>query len=125
QLTNLPSNSSIFHSGFVVNSTISTFSLPLMNSGLPLPNSAPYAYNPSMLTFASPVNGVIDNLQVKQVVDNPAGFVNANVTVTLYKNNAPTNLSCALVTNIAGATCNNLNGANAVTVNMGDTFYYV
>jgi len=125
QLTNIPSASSILFSGLVVNGTGSTFPIPLIMSNLPLPITEPYAYTTSKIMITSPVVGVIDNLHVRQIYEGTPPFTSANMTVTLYKNNSATGLSCTLASNSSSATCNNTNLASAVTVAVGDQLHYV
>lgn len=125
QLTNIPSSSSILFSGFTVNSASNVFYIPMTLVGISVPTTAPYAYDVDKISFISPISGVIDNLQAKQIINNPDNaFVTTSVTITLYKNDAPTALSCSLTTATGGGTCSQLDPAKKVTVNVGDKLYY-
>jgi hypothetical protein len=127
QLTNInvPFSSSIMYSGFIVNGTNPTFPIPLLMSNLLVPSTAPYVYDINKIVINSPVSGIIDNLIARQIYEGVPPFTSANMTITLYKNDAPTSLSCTLVSNAAGASCTNTNAGSGVSVNVGDRLYYI
>lgn len=127
QLTNInvPFSSSIMYSGFIVNGTNPTFPIPLLMSNLLVPSTAPYVYDINKIVINSPVNGVIDNLIARQIYEGVPPFTSASMTITLYKNDAATSLSCTLASNASGASCTNTNAGSGVSVNVGDRLYYI
>lgn len=126
QLTNLPGGgSSLLYSGWFGNATPSSYKFPVLLGNVQPQNGGTYEFpSVDLITFTPVANGVIDNILVKQV--HTSGAVTGSITVTLYKNDAATDLSCTftnVLTGMAQATDNN--PAHAVSVTPSDRLYFV
>lgn len=127
QLTNLPaSGSSILHSGWFANAESSSYKIPMLFSNIQPANTSPYEFaSVDLITFMPVANGIIDNLQVKQV-NNNTGNDQGTISVTLYKNDVATPLTCSFTNVLTGmAQATDYNPAHAVAVTPSDRLYLV
>ncbi len=127
QLTNLPATGSSFlYSGWFANPTSQEYKFPVLFQNV-VPSTAPPYNFPSedLITYKPPANGVIDNLVVRQVHNN-TGSSTGIITVTLYKNGAPTALTCSFTNVLTGVEeVTDYNPAHAVSVTPSDRLYFV
>ncbi len=127
QLTNLPAaGSSFLYSGWFANASPSTYKLPVVFGNIQPGNTPPYEFaSVDLITFKPTANGIIDNLLVRQVHNN-TGSSTGNITVTLYKNDVPTALTCTFTSVLTGvAEGTDYNAAHAVPVTTSDRLYFV
>lgn len=125
QLTNLSGSAfSFLHSGWFTNPESGSFALPIVYSNVQPAATSPFDFTDiNLITFHAPTNCTIDHLLVKQIPS--SGGSTGPITVTLYKNDVATSLSCTFTNVLSGvgqATDNN--PAHAVSVTPSDRLYF-